>query len=200
MGFVDDESDSEAEFNTVSSELDEESGFANGKESPVLKYPYYHSISSPKDLRTPTTKNNDLLSITHVRRKGIAESEEIWGELDDDTSQDDRPFSRPKSKAGSTPSPKPTPQGVQAEEATNESTSLLGRSGTGRSYRDKGRRRSSRMIESQERNRRRKSTSSQEALGGWWKMKRWFESKDRKDKGKGRGGGNRNGDGNGNGG
>jgi len=199
MGFMDDQSDSEAESNTMVSEVDEESEVANGKENKILKHPYTHRISSPNDPRISTTKSNDLLSITRLRRKGITESEEIWEELEDDTVSELAPFSHRKSSAQSTPSPKPTSRGLGADQAPNEATSLLGRSGTGRSYRDKGRRRSSHLIESQERDRRRKSASSQEAQGGWWRMKRWFKGRDWEDKGKGRDDDNRNGDGNGNG-
>lgn len=196
MGFVDDQSDSEAETSTMFSEMDEESELANAKESPISKNSFTCRTPSPNNPRAPTTKSND---ITPLRRKGITESEEIWEELEDDIVSEYTPFAPQKSNAQSPPSPRATSQGLAAEEAPNESTALLGRSGTGRSYRDKGTRRSSHLIESQERDRRRKSASSQEAQGGWWKMKRWFKGRDWKDKGKGRGDDDRNGNGNGNG-
>lgn len=183
MGFVDDESDSEAEENTMFSEVDEESDVTAGKESPLLRHSFAHSAASPNDPRTPTTKNNDLLSVTRLRRKGITESEEIWEELEDDTvSEYATPYSRRISIAQFTRSPRHAPEGALAEDAPNETTALLSRSGTGRSYRDKGRRRSSHLTNSRELDRRRKSVSSQEAQGGWWKMKRWFKGPDRKDK------------------
>lgn len=176
MGFVDDESDSEAEENTMFSEVDEESEGVAGKESPLIRHSYAHSVASPNDPRTPTTKNNDLLGVSRLRRKGVTESEEIWEELEDDTINEvATPYSRRISIAQSARSPRHISQGALAEDAPNESTALLSRSGTGRSYRDKGRRRSSHMTNSRELDRRRKSVSSQEAQGGWWKMKRWFK-------------------------
>ena len=136
MGFVDDDSDSEAEGNTIKSQADEEAGLANGKGSPFHNHRKDHRVSSPNDLRTPTTKNNDSLSITRLRRKGITESEEIWEELEDDAIAEMSPFSR---------------RGNAMDEIPNESTALLARSGTGRSYRDKRRRRSTPILETQER-------------------------------------------------
>ncbi len=201
MGFVDDQSDSETETDTMFSEMDEESELANNKESPIVKYPFTRHTSLPNHPRTPTMKSsdsNDLLSITPLRNKGITESEEIWEELEDDGVGELTPFARRKSSDQSQPSPKATCRDFAPEEAPNESTALLGRSGTGRSYRTKGARRSSHLIESQERNRR-KSASLQDAQGGWWKMKRWFKVRDWKTKGKGRGDDNSNGIGIGNG-
>ncbi|CAD6586004.1 MAG: hypothetical protein ASARMPREDX12_002173 [Alectoria sarmentosa] len=106
MGFVDDDSDSEVEGNTLKSQSDAEANVANGKESPF----HHHRISSPNDPRTPTTKNNDLLSITRLRRKGMTESEEIWDELEDDTLAELSSFSRRRSSVRSTPSSKPPSQ------------------------------------------------------------------------------------------
>ena len=195
MGFVDDDSDSEVEGNTLKSQSDAEANVANGKESPF----HHHRISSPNDPRTPTTKNNDLLSITRLRRKGMTESEEIWDELEDDTLAELSSFSRRRSSVRSTPSSKPPSQEDAMDHSPNESTALLARSGTGRSYRDRRRRRSAPILETQERERRRRSTSSQEALGGWWKMKHWWRGREWKDKGKGKGtiNGNSNGSGDG---
>lgn len=199
MGFVDDESDSEAEANTLISQADEEAVLANGKESPSYQHNSY-GISHPTDLRTPTTKNNDLLNVTRLRRKGITESEEIWEELEDDTLAELSPFERRRSSAQTTLSSRPKSRGNPTDEIPDEETFLL-RSGTGRSYRDKRRRRSIASISTQERERRRRSAGSQEALGGWWKMKRWFSGTQPKDKGKGPedGNGTENGNGNGNG-
>lgn len=200
MGFVDDDSDSEAKGNTIKSQADEEAGLANGKGSPFHNHRKDHRVSSPNDLRTPTTKNNDSLSITRLRRKGITESEEIWEELEDDTIAEMSPFSRRKSSARSISSSRHQSRGNAMDEIPNESTALLARSGTGRSYRDKRRRRSTPILETQERReRRRRSASSQEALGGWWKMKIWWRGNERKDKGKDTGNGTGNSNGNGNG-
>ncbi len=168
--------------------------FANGEGSPHLKRPYGGRSPSPNGAVTPTSKHNDLLNITRLRRHGVTESEEIWEELEDDTISELSPLPGRKSSARSTPSSKPTSKGDPMDGPPNESTALLSRSGTSRSYRDKGRRRSTHLRDAHEHDRRR-STSSQDALGGWWKMKRWFKGKDRKgahrpdDRGNGNGAG-----------
>ncbi len=196
MGFVDDDSDSEAEGKTLKSQADEEATLADGKGSPFTSHSNFHRISSSNDPRTPTMKNNDLLSITRVRRKGITESEEIWEELEDDALAEFSPFARRKSSARSTSSLRLPSRGNAMDENSDETTALLARSGTGRSYRDRRRRRSTPILENQERERRRRSASSQEALGGWWKMKTWWRGRERKDKGKDTSNGNGNGHGN----
>lgn len=196
MGFVDDNSDSEAETETAVSNMDEET--ANGKTSPFLKHRKTHRLSLPGDALTPTAKNNDLLSITRLRRPGITESEEIWDELEDDSLADLSPYSLRKSSARSTPLSRPKSTADPADDEPTESTGLLARSTTGRSYRDHRRRRSAPLLDLGERERRRRSASSQEALGGWWKMK-WWKGKEKEDKGKGVGNGNGNGNGNGSG-
>lgn len=196
MGFVDDDSDFEAEDNTIESQADEEAGLADGKESPFRNYHKSHRLSSPNDPRTPTTKNNDLLSITRLRRKGITESEEIWEELEDDAIAELSPFSRRKSSARSTSSSRLQSRQNPMDEIPDESTALLAQPSAGRSYRDRRRRRSTPRLETQERERRRRSMSSQEDLGGWWKMRNWWRGKETKNKGKGNGDGNGNGNGN----
>lgn len=197
MGFVDDDSDFKAEGNTPEVQADEEVTLGNGKGSPFHNHRKSQRIPASNDPRTPTTKNNDLLSTTSLRRKGISESEEIWEELEDDALPELSPFSRRRSSARSTPSSKPLSRGNSLDESLNESTALLARSGTGRSYKDKRRRRSTPILETQEIERRRKSASSQEALGGWWKMKTWWRMKESKDKGKGTDNGNGKGSGDG---
>ena len=191
MGFVDDDSDSEVESDPLGIQAHTEVNLANGKESPTHNY----RTLSNDDPRTPTTKNNDLLNITRLRRKGITESEEIWGELEDDAFVELPPSSCPRGSA--TSNPLKSHYGADPlDESTNESTVLLARSGTCRSYRDKRRRRSTPRSEVQERQRVRRSVSSQEVSGSWWKVKTWWRGKERKDKGKGTGNGigNRNGD------
>ena len=186
MGFVGDDSGSEADGNSLKPRANGEVDLANGKESPFLD----HRSLSPSDPRTPTTKNNDLLSITRLRRKGITESEEIWEELEDDALAEMSPSSRRRSSVRSTPS-KLHSRAQPSEENTNESTALLARSGTSRTYRDRKRRRSTPMRETQDRERARRSVSSQEALGSLWKVKNWWRGNDRMDKGKDTGNGNR---------
>ena len=181
MGFVDDDSDSEAEANTLISPVDEEVALPNGsgKESPFLHHRGSRPVSWPHRPRTPTIVDNDLLRARRLRRPGITESEEIWEELEDDTLTELSPFSqRRSSSAQTTPYFKPPMSNGNGNvtDEPNESSPLLAKSGTGRSYRDKRRRRSAPMLETQiqERERRRKSVESQEAVGGWLKMKRWW--------------------------
>lgn len=195
MGFVDDDSDSEAEGNTLRSQLDEEANLANNKDTTFGNRPSSHRTSSPNDPRTRTRKDNDLLTITRLRRKGITESEEIWGELEDGVPGELSPLTHRRSSARSTPSKTVFSRGYPMDESPNESTALLARSGTGRSYRDRRMRRSTVNLETPERDRRRKSASSQDAIGGWWKMTSWWRGKGRRDKGKGTGYGNENGSG-----
>ena len=178
MGFVDDDSESEAESNPLSTRAHEEVDLVNSKES------LFHNrrTLSLNDPRTPEIKNNDPLSTTHLRRKAITESEEIWEELEDDALVDLSPSRR----RGSTAS-KPLNshlRGNLLDEDTNESTTLLARSGTGRSYRDKRRRRSVPISEIQERQRVGRSASPHEASGSWWKVITWWIGNEKKDKGK----------------
>ncbi|KAL2056430.1 hypothetical protein ABVK25_003453 [Lepraria finkii] len=206
MGFVVDDSDSEAEANTLISPVDEEAALpnGNGKESPFLHHRTTRPISWPHGPRTPTMQNNDILSATRLRRKGITESEEIWEELEDNTLTELPPFSQRRiSSVQTTPhfkTPMSRSDDKAIDEGPNESSPLLSHSGTGRNYRDKRRRRSAPMLETldcnRERDRRRKSVESQEAVGGWWKMKSWwYGSQKGKAKGKGPDNGNENGNG-----
>ena len=187
MGFVDNDIDSEAEGNSLNSQADEEANLANSKESPLHNHHNSHHISSPYDAHTPTTRSNEMLSITRLRRKGITESEEIWEELADDPLAELSPFSRRRSSVRSAPFSRTHSQGQPLDEGVNESTALLTSSGTGRSYRDRKRRRSTPILEPQERERRRRSVSSRETFGGWWMTKQWWRGKEGKDKGKGTG-------------
>ena len=187
MGFVDDNIDSEAEGNSLNSQADEEANLANGKESPLHNHHNPHHISSPYDAHTPTTRSNEMLRITRLRKKDITESEEIWEELADDPLAELSPFSRRRSSVRSAPFSRTLSQGQPLDQSVNESTALLTRSGTGRSYRDRKRRRSTPILEPQERERRRRSVSSRETFGGWWMTKQWWMGKEGKDKGKGTG-------------
>lgn len=188
MGFVDDDSDSEAEGNPLRAPAKAKMNLADGKE---LSF-HNHRILSPDDLRTPTTRNDHVLSITRLRRKGITESEEIWEELEDDALADLSPSSRRRSSAWSNPS-RLYSQGDPTGENINESTALLARSTTGRSYRDRRRRRSMPVSEIQERERGRTSTLSSEALGNWWTLGSWWRGREKRDKGKNFSNGNGNG-------
>ncbi|KAL8681054.1 MAG: hypothetical protein Q9224_006890 [Gallowayella concinna] len=179
MGFVDSESDSEAETSLLMPNGDEEalsSSKGNGK------------LSSSPLLKTPTkNRDNEVLSVTmKPRRKGMTETEEILEELEDDTLTE--LFSpslshQRRSSARSTPS---RAWGNHADdgqqEPADETTALLGRSGTGRSYRDRRRRRRSEPGGVGSARRRESREGSQEALGGWWKMG-WWRGGDGKGKG-----------------
>lgn len=190
MAFVDNDSESEPESNPLSAQAHSEVDLANGKESPF----HDDRTLSLNNTRTPGVKNHDLPSITRLRRKGITESEEIWEELEDDALVDLSPSSRRRGSAPSNPS-KSRPRGNILDEDANDSTTLLARSGTGRSYRDRRRRRSIPISEAQERQRVGRSASSQEASGSWWKAITWRIGNEKKDKGKDTGNCNGNGSG-----
>ena len=180
MGFVDDDSDSEADANILTPEADEEANLLpNGKASPFSYHRTSRPISWPKDPRTATPYKHDLSSIARLHaKKGITESEEIWEELEDsgDTPAIPSLFSRRRTSAQTTPYLKPSASSMlggtdaEDEETPSESTALL-RAGTGRSYRDKRRRRSMPGLETR---RRGLDDQTQEALGGWWKMRKWW--------------------------
>ena len=197
MGLVDDDSQSEFETDATMSETDEEAFLTNEEGLPFLKQPLSHHRTSD-DPRTLTTKNDDLLNITRLRRHGMTESQEIWEELEDDSTSQFSPFPHRKSSAQSALSSTPASRGNPMDTAPNESTVLLPRASTSRSYRSIGRRLSRHVSEGQEHERRRrKSVSSQDAVGGWWKMRRWWKGKKRKGNDYGDDDANGNGAGNG---
>lgn len=173
MGFINDaeESDFEPETDRLLdpfAAVDEETAAAttpNGKAfSPLLK--------------TPTSRNNDLLSVTRARRKGmLTETEEILEELEDDAVGELSPFShRRVSSVRSTPSrgvrmdgEEGAPRPPLPPATASESTALLERRGTGRSYRDVGR---------GGRRRRRRSAALSVGEGSRWQQQgrqRWWE-------------------------
>ncbi|KAI4172969.1 MAG: hypothetical protein LQ343_003256 [Gyalolechia ehrenbergii] len=167
MGFVDSDSDSGAETSLVSSG-DEE----------ALQAATNGQLSSPI-LKTPTARSNELYGSTRWRSKSITETEEVLEELEDDTLPE--LFSptlprRRRSSAMSTPS-KGIEDSGNGEHEPDESTALLGRTGTGRSYRDRKRRRRSELSVTGSRRRHESTNTSQE----WWKMG-WWRGKDGKRK------------------
>lgn len=175
MGFVDTDSSTLSPSQAPSTISDDES-------SPFVNHADY--ADSPKDLRTPTTKNNDLLSATRLRRKGITESEEIWEELEDDPLLPPlSPFAQRRvTSIDSTPPKGVTNDDVEGDDSIpHEGTSLLGvtRRGTGRTYRSVRRRSAPILTRDEEQGR------TQEATGGWWKMAWWGGGGD-EGKGKGR--------------
>ena len=210
MGFVNDESDSEAETALLDDCASDEEEAATGKEGlPFLlsrrQRARLHSF--PEDTPSPTTRKRDISSVTQLRRQGITESEEIWEELQEEEGGDKMssfaPFSphnsRRISSAHTTPLASKRNSRVlfddnKGAESPTETTGLLARSSTGRSYRDKRRRRSAPMLENNLLQSRRPSEGSQEALGGWWKMK-WWPRGDPKGKGKSGHNGSENGNG-----
>ena len=120
---------------------------------------------------TPNARNSDMLSATRARRTTIAEVDEIWGELEEDAPTPlSSPFGLPRSSARSTPL-RDRPSSSMASSGKlplpDETTGLLARSGTGRSYRVWRRRRSAPLGD------RERAGLAQEALGGWWKMRWW---------------------------
>ncbi|KAI4091510.1 MAG: hypothetical protein LQ344_004066 [Seirophora lacunosa] len=154
MGFVDD---------SESDNTGPETSFPKDDDEEALQ----PSTSNGRITKTPTGKG----------RKGMTETEEILEELDDDTLTEllSPAFSHHRrSSARSTPS-KGMAGVANDGNKVDESTALLGRTGTGRSYRDRRRRRRSEPIVGDGRRRHSSGNSSQE----WWKM-RWWRSRDAK--------------------
>ena len=174
MGFVDDDSETDAETDVMAFGANEEVIATNGTKGPFLKDSYKARPSSSRTLGSPTIKDAGILNPARFRRKGFSESEEIWNELQDDATSGHLPSSRRRSTARSPAYTEHSSQANWIDEIPNESTALLTRAGTGRSYRDQRRRRSTHLTESYENRWKRRSVSSQEAMGGWWKMKRWW--------------------------
>lgn len=177
---MDDDSDSEVDANILTPEADEETNLLpNGNASPFSYHRTSRPISWPNDPRTATPYKNNLSSITRLRaKKSITESEEIWEELEDsgDTPAIQSPFSRRRTSAQTTPYLKPSAvsmlggtDAAEEDETPTESTGLL-RAGTGRSYKDRRRR----SMPGPETRRRSSDGQTQEAVGGWWKMRKWW--------------------------
>lgn len=186
MGFIDSENDTEASSPLLPTHDDEEA--LNAKGNGILSSPLL------ADVKTPTTTTNSELLSTHSRsrKRGMTETEEILEELEDDTLTElfsPSLFSHHRrSSARSTPS-KARRANTDGQPADDETTALLGRTGTGRSYRDRRRRRRSEPTAMGNGRRRGSRDGSQEALGGWWKMG-WWRSRDGKGKDTDDGGGN----------
>ena len=159
LGFVDSESESEAETSLLL-DGDEEADRprSNGRMlSPIFK--------------TPTTTNSKFYGSTKSRRSGILETEEILEELEDDALPElfsPAASHHRRTSARSTPS-KVTAGHENEDPRSDESCFLLGRTGTGRSYRDRRRRRRSEPSVASDR----RGHSSAESLQEWWKMKWW---------------------------
>lgn len=203
MGFVDTESESSSLLPTsTEGEGDNDDGYddeesAMGKESPFLINAFNQGRrrSQSNDLRTPTAKSNDLLSVTRLRRKAVTESQEIWEELEDASplALPPSPWSGRHTRSTSIKSTPSRPFGQRHgstavadgsdadDENAGEETALLGRSGTGRTYRDRRRRVSAPMLGREGDGRK---NEAQEATGGWWTMG-WWGRGGGKDKGGG---------------
>lgn len=179
MGFVSDDSESEAETNFLPTDEpadDEEPPFPSdgsplspsGRRSPTANGKIYETS-------TLTTKDNSLLNQTRLHRKALAEADEILGELEENGSPTPlSPFSYRRSSARSTPSrlrPHSAIENVSFNPTPDESTALLARSSTGRSYRERRRRRSMPLGEGGDSDG--QGDGAQDALGGWWKMRWW---------------------------
>ncbi|KAI9817462.1 MAG: hypothetical protein M1827_001072 [Pycnora praestabilis] len=168
MGFVDDTSEGEdARIDYITDE--EEAIESNAAErQPLLRN---------GDPMTPTTKDNNILSATRPRRQGVAEADEIWGELEDDAPKAvPAPFvSRRRSSILSAP---PRSRRRSTGMAPTESSSLL-RSQTMKSY---GYRRRSRQFAAESASRSTTSLKSRDrklqgAIGGFWEMRWWKRRK-----------------------
>ncbi|KAL8918320.1 MAG: hypothetical protein Q9208_007407 [Pyrenodesmia sp. 3 TL-2023] len=161
MGFVDDSGSENSPSTSLLPNTDEESlqpTTSNGRlPSPLLKIPPHRS--------------NDLHARTKTHGKGTTETDEILEELEDDTLPE--LFSptwsyHRRASAKSTPSRRIGVFRDDGQEA-DETTTLLGRIGTGRSYRDRRRRRRSEPNAGGIRRRQASRDSSQE----WWRMWWW---------------------------
>lgn len=82
---------------------------------------------------------------------------------------------------------------LDGEQAGEDGSGTFGlkRSSTGRSYRDKKKRKErdgdgEGSTEGRERGREGREEDMQGALGGWWKMKRWWKGEDARTRGRGR--------------
>ncbi|KAL8670956.1 MAG: hypothetical protein Q9168_004523 [Polycauliona sp. 1 TL-2023] len=180
MGFIDSESDTNASSPLLPTYNDEEASNAKGN----------GIVSSPllSDIKTPTAPPRDEPFSPHSRsrKRGMTETEEILEELEDDTLTElfsPSPFSHHRrSSARSTPTKARTANSGDGQlAADDETTALLGRTGTGRSYKDKRRRRRSEPSVPGSGRPRRSREGSQDTLGEWWKMG-WWRSKDGKGK------------------
>lgn len=137
-------------------------------------------LPSPLLAKTPTPQSNDLYGSTNSRRRAITETEEILEELEDDTLPE--LFSpalshHRRASARSTP-PKGIGGHVGDDHEAEESTALLGRPGTGRSYGERRiRKRWSEPSDAEGRRMRGRGDGLQE----WWKM-RWWRGRDGKER------------------
>lgn len=190
MGFLPPDSDSDTD--TYTPTTDEESQLLASSSS--LPKPSNGTPTKPLNFEAPFKRNVRISSAPlphmphhHERRgssrsrsrySGLAEVDEIWGELEEGgPSPLMSPFSLRRSSARSTPlgfrSSSVVVAGA-AELPPDETTGLLARAGTGRSYRERRRRSVLAGVggdgvgEGEGRRER-----AQGAVGGWWKMRWW---------------------------
>lgn len=165
-----------------------------GKELKLFTPSSYRFRSYTNEPRTPTNRNSNPPN-PRLRRKTVTESQEIWEELEDASPLNlpQSPWSPPQTRSASlqtTPSKPPARRNASNVDTTggglalddeipDEDTPLLGHSGTGRTYRDRRRRRSAPQMGPRDRD---GIEEAQAATGGWWKMAWWNDSM----KGKGR--------------
>ncbi|MCJ1343183.1 hypothetical protein MMC31_001375 [Peltigera leucophlebia] len=195
MGLVDTEpSISTGDEDGNDNDHDEDEEAEIGKELKFFTPSSHRYRSYTNDPRTPINRNNNSPN-PRPRRKTVTESQEIWEELEDASPLilPQSPWSPPQTRSASlqtTPSKPPARRNVSNvdtrggglaldDEIPEEDTPLLGRSGTGRTYRDRRRRRSAPQMGRRDRD---ESQEAQAATGGWWKMAWWNDSM----KGKGR--------------
>lgn len=201
MGFVDDRTDLAASSPSPTSS-DEES--AIDTRTPLLAH-HNGNGTNLSISRTPTLKNNDLLRSTRLlRKKGMmvpTEADEIWGELIEDSPFADNPnpssplsrtaprpvtwySSQRRTSARSTPSHPPLQDigegdGIADGEAPDEYSALLGRSATGRTYRDKRRRHSAPLERSGRPGSRSEGAGMARLSEPWWR--RWWRGRGKDD-------------------
>ncbi|KAL9122588.1 MAG: hypothetical protein Q9187_000859 [Circinaria calcarea] len=179
MGFVSDDSDSEAETSLLPNDEpadDEESQFPS-ESSPLFLSGHQSATANGKAYDGLTATIKTSLNQSRLHRRALAEADEIFRELEEnDSPTSQSPFSNRRSSARSTPSRLRPHSAIENDNPNpppppDETTGLLARSSRGRSYREKRRRRSMPLGDSE--GCKRRGDGAQDALGGWWKMRWW---------------------------
>ena len=153
---------------TLTSSISDERMALIDKESPL----------HDKSPTTPSPRYGTIHPGTKVRRQGITEREEIWGELEHDALPALSPYTNRRVSFRTESNPSSKRGSLAARPDSNiepsEHACLLARSGTGRSYHDHGRRRRlAAAREAQGRQSGQRSMSNQELSNHWWRYDWW---------------------------
>ncbi|KAI9880760.1 MAG: hypothetical protein M1830_000649 [Pleopsidium flavum] len=164
MGFVDDNNDRIHDNAQDGHLVDEESALANYERLSLLR----HSNGDP---RIPTKRHSDFLRSIRSTTQGIVEADEIWGELEDDTTV----FVRPVSNGASSDTGMLGKVRSSEDDGAHESTALL-RAENGRTYRERRRMSAPLPQLAVWRSSRRSNASDSRthlAPVGWWNWQWW---------------------------